>query len=113
MMKMFHQVLSLMIALALPAPGMAQGLRSPAPGDECPTRTLLLNFDIYRFGELQGQAPIWQLGDAGAFSFSSGMPIDADGAPNAYNADGTGLDDLLNAGQPGRWDGIVQDQDGS
>jgi Fungal chitosanase of glycosyl hydrolase group 75 len=113
MMKMFHQVLSVMIALALPAAGMAQGLQAPAPGDACPTRSLLLNFDVYHFGELRGQTPIWQLGDAGAFFFSSGMAIDADGAPNAYNADGTGLDDLFNAGQPGQWDGIVQDEDGS
>ena len=48
-----------------------------------------------------------------AFFFSSGLAIDADGAPNAYNADDTGLDYLFNAGQPGQWDGIVQDEDGN
>jgi hypothetical protein len=110
---MLDQVLSVMIALAFPAGGMAQGLQPPIPADACPAKSLLLNFDIYRFGERQGQAPIWRLGDARAFLFSSGMAIDADGAPNAYNADGTGLDDLPNAGQPGQWDGIVQDEDGS
>ena len=62
-----------MIALALPAAGMAQGLQAPAPGDACPTRSLLLNFDVYHFGELRGQTPIWQLGDA----FIVALPAEA------------------------------------
>lgn len=40
------------------------------------------------------------------------MAIDADGAPNAYNARNTGLDDVSNAGEPGRWDGVLQDRNG-
>ena len=36
-----------------------------------------------------------------AFFYESGMTIDADGAPNAYHPDNTGLDDLANAGTPG------------
>src|SRR5271154_5866982 len=114
-MKALNQVLSLAIVLALPASSLAQGPQSPAqpsPRDSCPARSLLLNFDVYRFGERVGQAPIWQLGDGAAFLFRSGMTIDADGAPNAYNPEDTGLDDLYNAGQPGHWDGIVQDEDG-
>ena len=59
------------------------------------------------------QAPIWHLPDGPAFFFRSGLAIDADGAPNAYNADDTGLDYLFNAGQPGQWDGIVEDEDGN
>jgi hypothetical protein len=116
MVKLFNQILSVVIALAMPAASMAAGFQSPespAQGDACPSKSLLLNFEIYRFGEHMGQAPIWQLGHGGTFMFKSGMMIDADGAPNAYNADDTGLDELLNAGQPGKWDGIVQDEDGN
>ena len=40
------------------------------------------------------------------------MTIDADGAPNAYHPDNTGLDDLANAGTPGRWEGLAKDADG-
>jgi hypothetical protein len=57
--------------------------------------------------------PIWQLPDSEAFFFVSGMTVDADGAPNAYHPDDTGLDALANAGVPGQWNGIVTDQDGS
>ncbi|HKV47256.1 MAG TPA: glycoside hydrolase family 75 protein [Candidatus Acidoferrales bacterium] len=70
-------------------------------------RTLLASFDPDK-GEFFGHnVPIWSLGDGSAVMFSSGMTIDADGAPNAYNPDNTGLDDLANAGMPGHWDGIV------
>ena len=104
------------MAFALPVTTMGNGLQtplSPPAAAPCPASSLLLTFDVYRFGELREQAPIWQLGDGPAFYFKSGMAIDADGAPNAYNADDTGLDHLYNAGQPGQWDGIVQDEDGN
>ncbi len=57
--------------------------------------------------------PFWQLPDSQAFFFVSGMTIDADGAPNAYHPDDTGLDELVNAGVPAHWDGIVTDRDGN
>ncbi len=57
-------------------------------------------------------ATIWQLPESPAFFFISRMTIDADGAPNAYNRDDTGLDELRNAGVPGRWDGIITDKAG-
>ncbi len=57
--------------------------------------------------------PVWQLPKSRAFFFVSGMTIDADGAPNAYNPEDTGLDELANAGTPSHWDGIVTDLDGS
>jgi hypothetical protein len=114
--NILRNVLSALLAFALPVTTMANGLQTvsslPA-ADACPTSSLLLTFDVYRFGELREQAPIWQLGHGPAFFFKSGMAIDADGAPNAYNADDTGLDYLYNAGQPGQWDGIVQDDDGN
>jgi Fungal chitosanase of glycosyl hydrolase group 75 len=115
-MRALNQILALAIAFTLPASAEAQ---SPQPVDvassraACPASSRRFDFDIYRFGELRGQAPIWQLGGGPAFFFSSGMAIDADGAPNAYNADDTGLDYLFNAGRPGQWDGIVQDEDGN
>lgn len=59
------------------------------------------------------KVPIWQLPHSDAFFFVSGMTVDADGAPNAYHPDDTGLDALSNAGIPGQWNGIVTDDDGS
>lgn len=44
---------------------------------------------------------------SGALVYSSGLMIDADGAPNAYGPDGKGLDHLANAGKPGNWWGVV------
>jgi Fungal chitosanase of glycosyl hydrolase group 75 len=57
--------------------------------------------------------PIWHLGDDSAFYFTAGMAIDADGAPNAYNPQNTGLDDVSNAGSAGHWDGVLEDSDGN
>jgi hypothetical protein len=59
------------------------------------------------------QVPIWQLSGNQALFFVSGMTIDADGAPNAYHPNDTGLDELANAGTPERWDGIVTDREGT
>ncbi|HEY4708730.1 MAG TPA: hypothetical protein VIH46_01030 [Candidatus Acidoferrales bacterium] len=117
MVNLLHNVLSAVMAFALPVTTMmANGLQTQPPppnADTCPASSLLLTFDVYRLGELRERAPIWQLGNGPAFFFKSGMEIDADGAPNAYNADDTGLDHLYNAGQPGQWDGIVEDDDGN
>lgn len=41
------------------------------------------------------------------FTYLGGMAIDCDGAPCAYNAGNTGIDYLGNAGEPGKWWGIV------
>ncbi len=43
----------------------------------------------------------------GALVYSGGLAIDADGAPNAYEPDGKGLDHLANAGKPGNWWGLA------
>ena len=59
------------------------------------------------------EMPVPQFSAPRAFYFVSGMTIDADGAPNAYNPDDTGLDELANAGAPGRWNGIITDRDGN
>jgi Fungal chitosanase of glycosyl hydrolase group 75 len=53
-----------------------------------------------------------RLGASVAFFFEAGMTIDADGAPNAYNAENTGLDDLANAGDSTHWDGLVANGEG-
>ena len=92
---------------------------APAPTQEdespksCPTRSLLVNFEETRRGSHVRDTPIWKLPDSSAFFFVSGMMIDADGAPNAYNADDMGLDELSNAGEPGNWQGVIQDKDGN
>jgi hypothetical protein len=108
-----------LIALMIPALAMAQ-IQTAAPPDSspdtpkgCAARSLLLNFDDYRDPDQVREVPIWRSGENSAFFFVSGMAIDADGAPNAYNANNTGLDDLVNAGRPGHWDGVLQDQDGN
>ena len=108
----------LLVALMLPATSLGQNASvaadaAPNSSNNCPAKSVVLNFDVYRFGELVGQVPIWHLRDDSAFFFAAGMTIDADGAPNAYNADNTGLDDLSNAGQPGHWDGLLQDEHGN
>ena len=75
-------------------------------------KSVLTSFDPDK-GEFFGHdVPIWSMDDGSAIMFRTGMTIDADGAPNAYNAKNTGLDDLSNAGSPGHWDGIVSNRDG-
>jgi hypothetical protein len=66
-----------------------------------------------RGGQHSRQVPIWRLPGSRAFFFVSGMTIDADGAPNAYNREDTGLDELANAGAPGDWNGIITDREGN
>ena len=39
--------------------------------------------------------------------FKSGMAIDADGSPQAYHPDNTGIDDLKHGGYPGNWWGVA------
>jgi hypothetical protein len=64
-------------------------------------------------GEPERNIPIGRLPGNAAFFYESGMTIDADGAPNAYHPDNLGLDDLANAGTPGRWEGLAKDADGA
>ena len=59
------------------------------------------------------EVPVWRFPDKPAFFFIAGMSIDADGAPNAYHPDDTGLDELANAGSPTRWDGIITGREGN
>jgi hypothetical protein len=77
-------------------------------------RSILLDivaWDLHRrpFHEV----PVWRLLNSRAFFFVSGMTIDADGAPNAYNPDDTGLDELANAGAPAHCNAIITDRDGN
>ena len=89
--------------------GLAAASDTSCVGD----RETLLDFVVRgRDKQPLRQIPIWQLPDTEAFFFVSGMTVDADGAPNAYSPDDTGLDALSNAGFPGHWNGIVTDQDG-
>jgi hypothetical protein len=77
-------------------------------------RSMLLDIVAWdRDGRDFHQVPVWQLPDSQAFFFVSGMAIDADGAPNAYNPANTGLDELANAGVPGDWNGIITDREGN
>ena len=75
-------------------------------------RSLLLDFPVSRLGEEPGEISVWQTPGKTAFFYESGMYIDADGAPNAYNPQNTGLDDLANAGEPGHWSALAHDENG-
>jgi hypothetical protein len=79
----------------------------------CVNRSLVFNFDDYRYNRPVRHVPVWQLYDHPAFFFAAGMTIDADGAPNAYGPEDMGLDDIANAGSPGHWDGVITDDDGN
>ena len=81
------------------------------PFDRCSTEQLL-NFQMNHEGEVEREIPIWHLPGNTAFFYEAGMTIDADGAPNAYHPDNTGLDDLANAGAPGSWEGLAKNGDG-
>jgi hypothetical protein len=83
----------------------------PDPPSGCSSETLL-NFQVSHRGEAERYIPIWHLPGSPVFFYESGMTIDADGAPNAYHPDNTGLDDLKNAGSPGNWEGLAKDRDG-
>jgi hypothetical protein len=91
---------------AIDAQGPAQDLPGACSGE------LLLNFEMRHDGEPERNIPIGRMSGSSAFFYESGMTIDADGAPNAYHPDNTGLDDLSNAGTPGRWEGLAKDADG-
>ncbi len=73
---------------------------------------LLVNFEMRHDGEPERDIPIGRLPGGTGFFYESGMTIDADGAPNAYHPDNTGLDDLENAGSPGHWQGLAKDGQG-
>lgn len=51
--------------------------------------------------------------DDNATWWTSGLAVDADGAPNAYGPNNTGLDYTANAGHDGNWYGIVTDASGT
>ena len=122
-----HLILIFAVALAIPLLGIAQEndqgkqtsdassaqTTAPQAGKSCDARSVLMNFEIDRDGLVVREVPIWRLGDSTPYFFASGMTIDADGSPNAYNPENTGLDDLANAGQPGHWDGVLQDAVGN
>ena len=74
---------------------------------------LLLNFEMRHNGEIERDIPIGHFAGNSAFFYESGMTIDADGAPNAYHPGNLGLDDLANAGAPGRWKGWRKTPTGS
>ena len=98
------------LAKCIPTSDAADQERDPE--DAC-FGGLLLTFEMrHRDGELDRDIPIGRLGANGGFFYESGMTIDADGAPNAYHPDNSGLDDLSNAGTPGTWEGLAKDQHG-
>jgi len=76
----------------------------PCDGPGCPSSTVVT---------VGGVAVKRLKDDASGFFWSNGLECDADGAPNAYNPQDTGLDYLANAGDPGHWWGIATDAAGT
>jgi Fungal chitosanase of glycosyl hydrolase group 75 len=72
----------------------------------------IVKFQMAHEGEPAREVPIQHLPGTSAFYYEAGMTIDADGAPNAYHPDNTGLDDLANAGGPGNWEGLAKNRYG-
>jgi hypothetical protein len=116
---MLRSSIALWCGALLLAAGVAVAQKSPAgevQDDKVATScspSLLFNFQDYRHGELRREVPVWRMSQSSAFYFDAGMTIDADGAPNAYNPQNTGLDDLKNAGEPGNWEGLAKDKNGN
>lgn len=88
----------------------------PDSGEQTPEHACagawLMNFEMRHDGDPERDIPIGRIPGTSAFFYESGMTIDADGAPNAYHPENLGLDDLANAGTPGRWEGLAKDPDG-
>jgi peptidoglycan hydrolase-like protein with peptidoglycan-binding domain len=59
-----------------------------------------------------GGVSTWKVQGKSGVAFKSGMSIDADGSPHAYNPSNTGLDALGNAGRPGNWWGLSTNSSG-
>jgi hypothetical protein len=91
--------------------GNSRSGAAQAPSSGC-SNEQLLNFQMNHEGDEERDIPIWHMPGDTAFFYEAGMTIDADGAPNAYHPDNTGLDDLSNAGSPENWYGLAKDADG-
>ena len=105
-------VLGLLYASAFAQPA-ERGSEEPSLNSCAYTGRILLSIALRdRDGQYLEEVPIWQLPGTHAFFFSAGMTIDADGAPNAYHPNDTGIDELANAGWPGHWNGIITDPHG-
>ncbi len=58
-----------------------------------------------------GNTAVFQLEGHSIYCFHAGMAIDADGCPEAYHPENTGLDDLKHGGYTGNWWGIATDNE--
>ena len=96
-------------SLASPATSTTPALAQDSPAS-C-SRSLFFSFQTPQQDNSR-EVPVWRAADGSVFFFEDGMTIDADGAPNAYNPDNTGLDDLANAGFPGHWGALAVDHNG-
>src|SRR5215468_3115940 len=50
---------------------------------------------------------VWRVLNPSGFLYVTGMAVDADGSPRAYNPNNTGLDDNQNAKNGDQWVGVV------
>jgi hypothetical protein len=98
-------------AAATVGPATRTTLASNQDSPAACSRSLFLNFEANQADHIR-EVPVWRMPDSSVFFFEDGMMIDADGAPNAYNPENTGLDDIANAGVPGNWEALAVDHDG-
>jgi hypothetical protein len=110
--RALHTIL-LLVFLVASGSGQSAKECSEDPFLKCPNDKLP-SFALWdQGGQHVVKAPICRLATANTFFFIAGMTIDADGAPNAYNPDDTGLDELANAGWPNQRNVIVTDRHGN
>ncbi len=102
----------ILLAGAISGMGRRPALWAPGSATSGCARALFLTFEDTREQRAIREVQIWRVPSNAAFFFTAGMTVDADGAPNAYNPQNTGLDDIANAGSPVHWDGIITDQKG-
>jgi hypothetical protein len=83
----------------------------PTPMKDC-SSSEFFDFHVTHNDEPTHDVPVWRKPESSAFFFESSLSVDADGAPNAYQPENRGLDDLANAGAPGSWSGLALDKSG-
>src|SRR5690242_16217632 len=70
-------------------PNAASDSQAIPSGPKTCSRSLLTSYDPNKREFVDHDVPVWDVENGSAILFKSGMTIDADGAPNAYNPDNT------------------------
>lgn len=80
-----------------------------AVGNSSPTPTVYPKTTIATVATI----PVYKLSNYNCVLYKAGFAVDADGSPNAYGPNNSGLDYTANAGSTGNWWGVVTDNSGN